>query len=33
MDCKEIDNLIFGRIKPHIYAFRTNTVPGSKSTK
>src|SRR5574344_275574 len=27
MDCKEIDNLIFGRIKPHIYAFRTNTVP------
>ncbi len=27
MDCKELDNIIFGRIKPHIYAFRTNTVP------
>lgn len=27
MDCKELDEIIYGRIEPHIYAFNTNEIP------
>lgn len=27
MDCAELDEIIYGRIEPHIYAFNTNEIP------
>ena len=27
MDCKELEEIIYGRIEPHIYAFNTNEIP------
>ena len=27
MNCDELDKIIYGRIKPHIYAFNTNKIP------
>lgn len=27
MNTEIVDNIIIGRVEPHIYAFRTNTVP------
>ncbi len=27
MDCKELEDIIYGRIEPHIYAFNTNDIP------
>ena len=27
LDTKELDEVIIGRVEPHIYAFSTNTIP------